>query len=399
MDERTARRIGRCSAAALALLLAAAGPAAANAESTVLRAQAAVDLYNLDLARALDGYRAAVEADAGDAAAHRGLAGVLWINESYRRGTILVDSYLGRVSRGDVKLPPPPPGVDAEFQKTIDRAIALVRERLHANDRDPDALYELGAAVGLRASYAATIGGGVRAAFGAARQAYDAHDRLLEIDPSRHDAGLIVGTYRYLVAALSLPLRWFAYVAGFGGGREHGLRLVEGAAAFPGDNQTDARVALVLLYNRERRYGDALDQLARLRAQYPRNRLFWLESGSTALRAGRAADAERFLNDGIGRLHDDPRPRMYGEEAIWYFKRGAARAALGRTREAEADLTLAASREGRAWVHGRARLELGKLALDAGDASTAREELRAAIALGERDGDAAAVREARRLLP
>ena len=48
------------------------------------------------------------------------------------------------------------------------------------------------------------------------------------------------------------------------------MRLIEEAAGYGGDNQTDARFALVLIYNRERRYDDALAQLALLRARYPR---------------------------------------------------------------------------------------------------------------------------------
>ena len=74
--------------------------------------------------------------------------------------------------------------------------------------------------------------------------------------------------------------------------------MIEDAAAYAGDNQTDARLALVLLYNRERRYDDALKQLALLRERFPRNRLVWLETGSTNLRAGRPAEAARVLADG-----------------------------------------------------------------------------------------------------
>src|SRR6185503_7658732 len=161
---------------------------------------------------------------------------------------------------------------------------------------------------------------------------------------------------RYLVATLSLPLRWVAYVAGFGGNRERGMRLIEDAATYDGDNTTDARFALILLYNREKRYDDALAQLARLRADYPRNRLVWLESGSTSLRAARFADAERFLAEGFAKFADDRRPRMFGEEALWLYKRGAARAALGRAADAEADLRRALSLTGRNWVFGRTRL-------------------------------------------
>src|SRR5437764_26168 len=83
------------------------------------------------------------------------------------------------------------------------------------------------------------------------------------------------GTYRYIVATLSLPLRMVAYAAGFGGGKEKGLKQIEEAAAYSGENQTEARFALLLLYNREKRYDDALKVLAALREQYPRNRLLW----------------------------------------------------------------------------------------------------------------------------
>ena len=163
-------------------------------------------------------------------------------------------------------------------------------------------------------------------------------------------------------------------------------------------NQTEARFALILLYNREKRYDDALKQLASLRARYPRNRLVWLESGSTSLRAGHAADAERFLSDGLARFGDDRRPRMFGEDALWRYKRGAALAGLGRTADAESDLRKSLSLEGRKWVHARSHLELGKIALKAGNRTAAVLDLNAAIPLAESDNDPATVGEARRLL-
>lgn len=383
---------------ATAIAMAGPAPVAANPRSEELRASAANDLYNLDRERATATYREAIAADPDDAAAYRGLASSLWMSVIFRRGMLTVDTYLGSMSRGNVKLPPPPAETEAEFHAAIERAITLARARLEDNPKDADAHYELGAAIGLRASYLATVHGRVRSAFGDAREAYAAHETVLELEPGRRDAGLIVGTYRYVVAALALPLRWVAYMAGFGGGREKGLRLIEAAAGYPGDNQTDSRVALILLYNRERRYGDALGQLATLRERYPRNRLLWLEAGSTHLRAGRPADAERLLNEGIALHAADSRPQMFGEEALWYYKRGAARAALGRTADAKEDLRRAVSADGRDWVHGRARLEMGKLELKAGNRSAAVTQLRGAIALCERDNDGAAAAEARRLL-
>ena len=95
----------------------------------------------------------------------------------------------------------------------------------------------------------------------------------------------------------------------------------------------------------------------------------------------------------------DDRPRMAGEEALWYYKRGAARTALGHSPDAELDLRKALAFEGRKWVHGRAHLELGRLLLQAGRPAAAISELRTAISLCEEDGDPLAAEEARSLLP
>jgi tetratricopeptide (TPR) repeat protein len=391
-------RLLRPAAAALIALAAAPATSAANPESEALRARAASELYNLDRDRAIATYREAVAADPTDASAQRGLAGALWLDESFRRGTMTIDSYLGGVSRSNVKLPPPPAKLLSEFEAITGRAIDMARRKVSTNPRDPDAHYELGAAVGLRASFAATIQGSVRAAFGSAREAFNAHERVMELDKRRHDAGLIVGTYRYIVAGMALPVRLVAYAAGFGGGKDKGITLVQGAADYAGENRVDARVALVLLYNRERRYDDAVRQLERLRAEFPRNRLFALETGGTLLRAGRYADANRALTEGIDRLAGDTRPRMFGEEALWYQKRGTARAALGIVAGARDDLHKSIASEGRRWVHGRAHLELGRLALKASDRAGAETALKSAVSLCESDNDQPCANEARRLL-
>src|SRR4051812_3032824 len=336
-----------------AILAAAAVPAHGNPESEALRARAANQTYNLEHDAAMATFRQAVAADPQDAGAYRGLASSLWLSITFRRGNMTVDDYLGRPNKPNTNpLPNPPAETVAAFREAIEKAIALARQRVAADAKDADAHYQLGAAIGLRASYSATVEGSVMAAFRAAREAYDEEERALALQPQRKDAGLIVGTYRYIVAALSMPLRVVAYTAGFGGGKEKGIKQIEDAAAYSGDNQTEARFALILLYNRERRYDDALKQLAMLRERYPRNRLVWLESGSTSLRAGRAAEAERFLSDGVARFADDRRPRMFGEDALWRYKRGAALAALGRS-EADGELRRAIALEGRKWVHAR----------------------------------------------
>jgi len=380
------------------VLTLGAPPIHASRESEALRVKGAQQLYNLDRDQALATFRQAVAADNQDPAAFRGLATSLWLNITFRRGNMTVDDYLGRVTKPNQTLVPPPPEIVAAYKDAIDHAIAIARGRLAKNPKDADAHYQLGAAVGLRASYTATVDGSALGAFRAAREAYDEHEQVMALDPRRKDAGLIVGTYRYVVSALALPVRLMAYVIGFGGGRDRGIHLVEEAAAYNGDNQDDARFALILMYNREKRWDDALKMLALLRERFPQNRLMWLETGSTLIRAGQYANAERILTEGLERFAGDTRQKMFGEDALWFHKRGTARAWSGHNAEAEADLKRALALEARQWVHGRSHLELGRLALKRGDKKSAAPELQQAITLCDSDNDPLSADEARRLL-
>jgi tetratricopeptide (TPR) repeat protein len=193
-------------------------------------------------------------------------------------------------------------------------------------------------------------------------------------------------------------MRLMAYVAGFGGGRERGIRMIEEAAAAGGDNRTDAMFALVLVYNRERRFDDAEKTLQELRRLYPRNRLVLLEAGSTALRAGRPAQADAFLTEGLGMLTTSTGPRLPGEESLWRYKRGAARAALGRTDAASADLREAIVPDAQTWVQGRARVELARVALQRGDRVAAAAEARQAESLCQQGNDSICLDDAKKLL-
>lgn len=392
------RRTGWTIALTAVLMAAQPLPSDAGPLAESLRARGTEEIYNLDDLKALATWREATTVDPEDPDNWRGLAGAILAHLGMLRGTMTIDSYLGRAAAKDVALPPPPADLAREFDRAIQQAITLSRTRLASNPRDPDLQYDLGAAIGIEASYLATINGGVLSAMRSAREAYDIHERVMALAPARADAGLIVGTYRYLVSTMALPMRIAAYIVGFGGGRERGIQLVEKAAAYKGDNQLDARLALLLLYTREGRHDDALRQLSILRERFPRNRLLWLETGSAYLRANKPADAERTIDEGLAMLARDSRPRMLGEECLWYYRRGSARAALGRNADAQRDLERSIALDGRRWVHGRAHLELGQLALRRSDAVRAREHLQLASSLGDGDRDGLSAARARALM-
>lgn len=333
------------------------------ASTQVATAQSAayITAYNLNYDDALRLARQDVAARPDDAEAHRTLATIVWMHILFSRGGATIDHYLGGLTSSQIKLPPPPAAADAEFRTHVGRAQALAEAAIKRDPRSVDARYDLGAAQGLMASYIASVEGKVTQALGSAKRAFDSHEWVLEHAPTRHEAGLVVGTYRYAVAALSLPKRLLAYIAGFGGGKERGLQMIEAAASRP-LTRADSRVALALMYSREGRQTDALVVLRLLAAEFPQNRLLQLEIGAAAWRAGLAAEAETVLTAGLAWHDRDPRPKVPGERALWLYKRGMSRVSLNHLDAAVTDLRTALTNDPLGWVRGRIHLELGKVA-------------------------------------
>lgn len=330
--------------------------------AATLRARGLELGYNLDHTAALQAFTEAIAADPDHPAAYRLVAATMWINALFRLGAVTAEDFLGQVG-GNAGPRPKAGDLDARFRDSLNKAIALAEVRLKQRGaNDVDGHYQIGAAYGFLASYTSTVEGGITNAVGPSRRAYSEHNRVLELDPSRKDAGLIVGLYRYGVSTLPLFKRLIANIAGFSGGRERGMGLVEDAAAFASDIQTNARFCLIVIYNREKRYADALRVIAHLQQQFPRNRLLWLEAGSTALRAGRAAEANAAIEQGLAKLEADSRPRAFGELARWRYQHGLALAALNRREDAAREYRAALGTEGQAWVKERTNLELSKLA-------------------------------------
>ena len=354
--------------------------------------------YNLDHDEAVRELTALAKLKPDLPTTYRALASITWLRLLFSRGTVLVDEYLGRISKRDVQMAPPPPDMAADFSRYLSAAISRAEAQATRNPRDGRALYDLSSALGLQASWSATVEGRMGRAFGAARRAYKTAEQASVVSPDDPDPRLILGTYRYVVSGMNLPTRMVAYMAGLDGDRARGLQMVEQAAASASPVQTEARFALILLYNRERRWDNALGVLAALRDLYPRNRLLWLETGATALRAGRPADALRWLDEGLAMTARDTRRRMFGEDALWRLKRAVALRLLGRHEDARQVYQGLAAPQARDWVRGRSHLELGEVSLALERPEQARWQATKALPLLERGDDPQGVRLARGLL-
>jgi tetratricopeptide (TPR) repeat protein len=322
---------------------------------------------------------------------------MIWQHILFKRGAVSVDYYLGSITRSNKDLPKPDPSSAAEFRQAIERAIELATARLKENPKDLQAKFDAGAAYGLQASYTASVEGSVTSAFGIARRAYSTQEDVLEKDPSRVSAGVVVGTYLYIGSTLNPPMRMLLYVAGMGSDKEKGIALLEAATRDP-EARVDASAALMLIYSREGRHGEVVRITRALGTEFPRNRLLQLEEGSAAIRAGLAGDADAVLTRGIEAFKRDPRPKVPSEEAVWYYKRGLARLNLNQQPAAAADLQYALGANPSEWNRGRIQVEMGKLADLAGHRPDAVAAYQAAARLCRASADPLCEKEANRHL-
>lgn len=387
------------NAAALAVLVfPLIGPwsAQASPQSRELTREGFHRAYALDFAESASLFERARKADPSDPAPARAAAAVIWMQILFAQGVATFEAFVGEASEDSVPRPPVDQTLAGRFLTYVNEAIVLSERQVIADPTHIGAQYQLGASTALLALYRATVEGRTWAAFVEGRRAVRTMERVRERQPDHREAALILGMYRYAVSTLSWPKRMLASAAGMPGDREGGIKLLEFAASPPAETATDASLVLTVVYNRERRHAEAMRHLTQLRGRHPQNRLLVLNAAATALVASepaRAADAVTAVLT-LGPRFDQP--AVLGERAMWFYVRGAARAALCAPGATE-DLRRALTSEPRDWIRARTHLELAKLALQAGDEAQAGAHLDAAEQYGRHAGDRVLVEGARRL--
>ena len=178
------------------------------------------------------------------------------------------------------------------MKQLSDQALALSQARLDKNPDDVDALYARGITRGLRATY---VGIAEKAWFAALRSAVGArhdHERVLELDPKYVDAKVVVGTDLYIVGSLNWPTRVAASVAGISGNKQKGLEYLRQASTEAhSEVANDAQIVYALFLRREQNYNEALQVVARMQTEFPRNFLVASEYAHLLNAAGHGQEA------------------------------------------------------------------------------------------------------------
>ncbi|HZH32362.1 MAG TPA: hypothetical protein VEY11_16475 [Pyrinomonadaceae bacterium] len=271
-------------------------------------------LYNLDYEAARARFRELARLYPDHPAGAQFLAASLWLetlNASRRLQSGLYNNesfYAKTEDKVD-------PKAVAQFKELTREAKALAEARLKKNPKDTEALYFLGATQGLKAAFAGAVERSFVSALRSGSDAVDKHRETIKIDPNYHDAELTIGMQDYIVGGLALPYKILAGMTGTRGSKRRGLATLERVMREGRWARDDARVMLIPLYKREKRYTDAAALARELAAKYPKNYLFKLEYADALVsqavtereRGGAASSAntereafaifERLLND------------------------------------------------------------------------------------------------------
>lgn len=246
-----------------------------RAQLEALRAEGYEALYNLDYEGARKRFQKMIELAPDHPAGAQCFASSLWfqqLNEAWQQKATLYSED------PDEKPKPQLNRAQAdEFRKWIRTSKQLSQARLKKDPRDVEALYFLGAAEGLEAAFAGGVERKYRAALRSGTDSVDRHKEVLKISPEFRDAELTIGLLNYVVGSLPLPVKMLAAAMGVRGSKKRGLEALERVSTEGQWAREAARVVLVDLYKREKRFSDAYEMANRLSEKYPRNYLFKLQ--------------------------------------------------------------------------------------------------------------------------
>ncbi|MCS7080239.1 MAG: tetratricopeptide repeat protein [Chloracidobacterium sp.] len=277
---------GPVSASSVRLLEVETPPTAASEAFERLRAAGFDALYNLDYRRARAAFEELTRLDPTHPAGYLDIANCMWAEKLYRLRRLQATTYAGTSFFADTT-----EIFDRDFDQRYREAIALVIRvadaRLKTNPRDTVALYYKGAAHGLLGAYEATITRAFLAALSHSNQAVALHREVLKLAPDYTDANLSIGLYNYVMGSLPLPVKILAALGGVRGSKKRGLALVVKVADEGRTAREVARLLLIALYKREKRYAEALPYLEAFARQYPANYVARLELADTLVRLGR----------------------------------------------------------------------------------------------------------------
>lgn len=168
----------------------------------------------------------------------------------------------------------PDPVIRERFDKALEKAQSLARERLAKDHKDKNALFALTLTSGLEADYAALIEKRNLASLHYTKQSTVWAEQTLAVDPTCYDAHIASGISKYLIGSMAAPVRWLVRLGGVSGDKQQGMKELNLVAARGHYLAPFANILLAIAYVREHDKQHARELLSSLRDQFPSNPLF-----------------------------------------------------------------------------------------------------------------------------
>jgi hypothetical protein len=249
-----------------------------RARFETLRLAGSEALFNLDYDAARKNFKEMAVAFPNYPAGPQFLADTLWAETLYQTRRLQSSLYGSDDTFYSTSDDKADPKVVEEFRNLTRQARQLTEARLKQFPKDVEALYFMGAIEGLKASFEEAVERRHFAALKDGSDAVDKHREVIKLDPSYRDAEITIGLYDYTVGALPLPVKLAAGMFGFRGSKKRGLATLERVAREGNWVHDEAKTLLIVLYTREKQFGQAAVYAKELAAKYPRNYLYRLEA-------------------------------------------------------------------------------------------------------------------------
>jgi hypothetical protein len=265
----------------IALAQAASTPWLSESERAkfeTLRTAGSEALFNLDYEAARKSFKEMAVSFPNYPAGPQFLADTLWAETLYQTRRLQSSLYGDDDTFYSTSDDKADPKVVDEFRTLTRQARVLTEARLKQFPKDSEALYFMGAIEGLKASFEEAVERRHFAALKDGSDAVDKHREVIKLDPAYRDAEITIGLYDYTVGALPLPVKLAAGMLGFRGSKKRGLATLERVAKEGNWVHDEAKTLLIVLYTREKRFGEAAAYARELAAKYPRNYLYRLET-------------------------------------------------------------------------------------------------------------------------
>lgn len=324
---------------------AAASQAAKAAQSTPDPLAAIVSaMYNAEYARAQSMLQEWVADHPEDFRAWNYLAQSVLDQEMVREGLYTGAAYGNTGIAFRKRERPVSPGFADKLNPLLDRAQQLEQARLAKNPKDQEAIYWLGVTYSTRTEYEFAINRSYLAALSEGKKALKMNQRLLSLNPDCADAYFVIGLADYAEGSLPWYFKLIASIAGVHGNRSQGIKELKRAASEGRYTRVDAKIVLVAVYEREKKFSEALALLEALQKQFPWNYLAPLEIARLEEAQDHWRQAAEVYDGAVKQYIDSGQNPSQAPRAVILLQAGEAHEHLGENEKA-LDLYRRAARE------------------------------------------------------